>query len=57
MMNDKEMITDLLPSLNGYIRMKSKLGLCLHLLLDSASIVTDVKSCIYDGKLLNAYKK
>ncbi|VBB34041.1 unnamed protein product [Acanthocheilonema viteae] len=56
MMNDKEMIAELLPSLNEFIRMKSKLGLCLHLLLDSANIITDVKSCICDGKLFKAYK-
>ncbi|KAK6104750.1 Exocyst complex component Sec6 family protein [Brugia pahangi] len=56
MMNDKETIAELLPSLNEYMRMKSKLGLCLQLLLDSANIVTDVKSCILDGKLLKAYK-
>uniref|UniRef100_A0AAF5RWI3 Exocyst complex component Sec6 n=6 Tax=Wuchereria bancrofti TaxID=6293 RepID=A0AAF5RWI3_WUCBA len=56
MMNDKETIAELLPSLNEYMRMKSKLGLCLQLLLDSANIVTDVKSCILDGKLFKAYK-
>ncbi|OZC07226.1 hypothetical protein X798_05751 [Onchocerca flexuosa] len=57
MMTDKETITELLPSLSEYMRMKSKLGLCLHLLLDSVSIVTEVKSCILDGKLFKAYKK
>lgn len=57
MMNDKETIKELLPSLNEYMRMKSKLRLCLHLLLDSANIVTDVKSCILDRKLFKAYKK
>lgn len=56
-MNDKETIKELLPSLNEYMRMKSKLRLCLHLLLDSANIVTDVKSCILDRKLFKAYKK
>ncbi|KAM3718729.1 Exocyst complex component [Dirofilaria immitis] len=56
MMNDKNMIAELLPTLSEYMRMKSKLGLCLHLLLDSASIVTDIKSYILNGKLFKAYK-
>ncbi|VDK78779.1 unnamed protein product [Onchocerca ochengi] len=56
MMIDKETIAKLIPSLSEYMRIRSKLGLCLHLLLDSASIVTDVKSCILDGKLFKAYK-
>lgn len=57
MMNGKEMIEELLPSLNEYLRMKSKLDLCLQLLLDSANIVRDVKSCISNGELFEAYKK
>uniref|UniRef100_A0A915Q5K8 Exocyst complex component Sec6 n=1 Tax=Setaria digitata TaxID=48799 RepID=A0A915Q5K8_9BILA len=55
MMSNKETIAELLPSLNEYVRIKSKLSLCLHLLLDSANIVTDVKSDILDGKLFKAY--
>ncbi|VDM92716.1 unnamed protein product, partial [Litomosoides sigmodontis] len=55
-MNAKEVIDELLPSLNEYIRMKSKLDLCLQLLLDSANIVSDVKSCISHGELFKAYK-
>lgn len=57
MMSDKETISDLLPLLDDYLKMKSKLALCLHLLLDSSSITTDVKSNIIDGKLLKAYNK